>query len=73
MYIKVKVTPGAKKETLIETSDKYFTVSVKEKAVQNMANNRVLEIFAEHFNVSLGGVRIISGHRSPSKILSIRE
>jgi len=73
MYIKVKVSPGAKKETLIETANKYFTVSVREKAEHNMANRRVIEIFAEYFEVPVGSIKIISGHRSPNKILSVRE
>ena len=73
MYIKVKISPGSKKETIIETADKYFTISVKEPARQNLANKRIIEIIAEYYNVSTRDVRIISGHRSPSKILSIRE
>ncbi len=69
MYIKVKVTPGAKKEIIDKLSDEHFVISIREKAKQNLANNRILEIFRRMYpNTS---VRIISGHHSPSKIVSI--
>ncbi|MBI5078136.1 MAG: DUF167 domain-containing protein [Candidatus Yonathbacteria bacterium] len=71
MYIRVRVSAGAKKESLSQSTKDSFLVSVKEKAEQNLANKRVLEIIAEHFGVSPKQVRIISGHHSPGKILSI--
>jgi uncharacterized protein len=71
MYIKVKVTAGAKKEKFEQKSEELFEISVKEKAKQNMANERIRELLARHFGIIKGNVRIISGHRSPSKIISI--
>ena len=73
MYIKVKVTPDAKKEKFEKIRDDLFEISVKEKAKQNMANKRVQELVARHFGIMNGDVRIISGHRSPSKIISINK
>lgn len=69
MYIKVKMKPGAKKELIEKVSDDHYNVSVKEKAENNRANDRLLEIMRNQFTNSL--IRIISGHHSPSKILSI--
>jgi uncharacterized protein YggU (UPF0235/DUF167 family) len=71
MYIKVKVKAGAKEEFLEQKSKDHFDVSVKEKAERNMANNRVIELVADFFKLPRGKVRIISGHHSPGKILSI--
>ncbi|MFQ5661628.1 MAG: DUF167 domain-containing protein [Candidatus Paceibacteria bacterium] len=71
MYIKVKVTPDAKKEKLEQKQEDLFELSVREKAKQNMANERVRELIARHFGIIKTDVRIISGHRSPSKIISI--
>ncbi len=71
MYIKVRVTASAKKEIIQKKSDNYFIISVKEKAERNMANKRICEIIASVFNVSVKSVRIINGHQSPSKILSV--
>ncbi|HEY4494391.1 MAG TPA: DUF167 domain-containing protein [Candidatus Paceibacterota bacterium] len=68
-YIHVKVIAGARKESFQEKSDDHFEVSVKEKAERNMANARILELVALYFKVSVNKVRIINGHRSPSKLL----
>jgi uncharacterized protein YggU (UPF0235/DUF167 family) len=44
---------------------------VREKAKQNMANKRILEIVAREYKINPAQVRIISGHHSPSKLLSV--
>ncbi len=71
MYIKVKVTPGSKKETFEKISDEKFEISVKELAKMNLANRRVIELVARDFGILPVKVRIISGHRSPNKVLSV--
>lgn len=71
MYIKVKVQAGSKKEKIEKKSDDKYIVSVKEPAERNLANNRICEIFADIYEINLKSVRIISGHLSPSKILSV--
>lgn len=73
MYIHVKVTAGAKKEIWKKKSEDHFEVSVKEKAERNMANNRVLELVGEHFSVPVSKIRIVNGHRHPSKLLVIED
>jgi uncharacterized protein YggU (UPF0235/DUF167 family) len=72
-YIHVKVTAGAKKEKFTEKSKDHFVASVKEKAERNMANARVLELVAEYFKVPVKKVRIVNGHRNPSKLIVIDE
>ena len=71
MYIKVKVLPNSKKEKFTQISSEQFEISVKEPTKMNLANQRVRELFAQYFGVKRNDIRIISGHRSPSKILSI--
>ncbi len=71
MYIKVKVTAGARKESLEKISDDHFEVAVKEKAERNMANKRVLELIADFFSLPSGKVKLVSGHHSPGKILDV--
>ena len=71
MYVKVRVTADAKKELFKKVSDNSFAVSVREEAKQNLANRRIITLVAEHFGVPTNKVRIISGHHSPSKILSV--
>lgn len=38
-----------------------------------MANKRVLELIAEHFAIPVNKVRIVNGHKHPSKLLIIEE
>ncbi len=73
MYIHVKVRAGAGRESLKEKSGDHFEIAVKEKAEHNMANERVLELIAEHFKVSKNKVRIVNGHYHPSKLLIVED
>ncbi len=70
MYIKVFVTPGAKHEK-IEEKGETLLIAVKEPASGNRANNRVREIIAKLQKVPLGKVRILTGHHSRAKMISI--
>lgn len=73
MNIKVRVAAGAKKESVQKISDTSYKISVKEPAERNLANRRVVELIALEKKVSKSKVRLISGHQSPSKMLSIGE
>ncbi len=73
MYIHVKVTTEAKKELVKEKSSDHFEVSVREPAERNLANTRVIEVVALHFKIPKSHVRIINGHHSPTKLLSIKD
>lgn len=70
MYIKVLVTPGAKRER-VEEKGEALVVSVREPASGNRANDRVREIIAMRVGKPLGSVRILTGHRSRVKMISI--
>lgn len=73
MYLKVKVTTGAKKENFKKKNEGTFEISVKEKPERNMANKRIMELLAEHLKVSRSKVKMISGHHHSSKLVSISE
>ena len=70
MFLKVFVTPGAKRER-VEEKGETLVISVREAAQGNQANARVRAIVATRLGVPLGKVRIFAGHRSRSKMLSI--
>lgn len=70
MYIKVFVTPGAKREKLEEKGDA-LAISVREPASGNRANDRVRELVALRVGKPFGKVRILTGHRSRAKMISI--
>lgn len=71
MYVRVLVHPGSKKELILQESETEYTISVREKAERNQANRKVVEIIAHEFNVEENRVRLVSGHRSQRKIISI--
>ena len=70
MYIKVFVTPDAKRESVSEKGET-LVVAVKEPASANRANLRVREIIAERLGKPLAQVRILTGHRSRAKMISV--
>ena len=72
MYIKVEVMTEAKSESIEKKSKDSFVVSVREKAEQNLANRRVLEIIRREFDGKDVSVKIVNGHRQSHKILSVR-
>lgn len=71
MYLKVKVTPDAKRASFKKLSDDTFAVSVKEPKKQNVANKAVLNTLASHLNIPTKKLRIMSGHHKPSKIILV--
>ena len=72
MMVKVYVSPGAKRER-VEEKDGVLAIAVKEPAGRNLANTRVRELVAERLSVPVGKVRILTGHRGRSKIVSISD
>ncbi|MCX6787195.1 MAG: DUF167 domain-containing protein [Candidatus Kaiserbacteria bacterium] len=77
MYIKVFVTPSAKRERVevhhakgVEEGET-LAIAVKEPTTGNRANLRVREIIAMRQKVSLEKVRILTGHHSRAKMISI--
>lgn len=71
MYVRVEAKAGAKRESVLQTDDKTYSISVKEPAVHNLANTRIKELLAEHLLVPVKRLRMISGHRSPRKIFTV--
>ena len=70
-YIHVKVIAGARKESFFKKNKDHFEISVREKAERNMANKSVLELVAKYFKVPITKVRIVNGHKHPSKLLVV--
>ncbi|MEK7176813.1 MAG: DUF167 domain-containing protein [Patescibacteria group bacterium] len=78
MKIFVKAKPGAKENKIVlpplklmPDGKEFYTVSVKERAVEGRANEAIIKILAEHFKVSRLQVRLISGATSKIKVFEI--
>ncbi|MEI8328133.1 MAG: DUF167 domain-containing protein [Candidatus Taylorbacteria bacterium] len=59
--IKIRVSAGAKTEKVEEMADGSFKVRVNAPPENGKANQRVVELLAEHFHTSKARVAIISG------------
>lgn len=69
MYLKLKVVPDSREEKIEQLKEDEYRIWVKAPAENNHANTRVLEIIRD---IHPGKrVRLVSGHTSPSKIVSV--
>lgn len=71
MYLRVHVVPGSKREQVKEESNGSLTICVREPAEGNRANMRVRELVALRLLLPIAKVRILTGHHSPGKVLTI--
>lgn len=71
MEIRVKVTPNARRETLVEGKDGRLIITLREPREEGRANARLVAVVAQHFSVPENRVRIMRGHQQSAKVLSI--
>lgn len=71
MFIKVLVTPKARKERVEERPNGVLEISVREPSAENRANIRVRQLVAARFGVPVVRVRIMTGHHHRSKMISV--
>ena len=71
MLITVKVSAGAKSESIEEVSPNIFKIKVRVAREKGKANERVVEILAEYFNVAASRVLLKSGATSREKRFEI--
>jgi len=70
MKIQVKVKPSSKTEEVSREGNS-FIVKVKEPPKEGRANQAVIKLLAEHFDVPQSQVRILSGFRSRNKVIEV--
>lgn len=71
MYVRVKVTPSARKERVHARTETEFEMQVREPASRNLANMRVRELLADIYRIPVSSVRMVTGHHSPTKVFDI--
>ena len=71
MRISVRVKPNARKDLVEPQADGSFVVSVNAPAVDGKANERLIELLAEHFKKRRREVFIVSGFTGRRKIVEI--
>ena len=72
MKIHVKVKPNSRTEEVSQESDS-FIVKVKEPPREGKANQAVIKLLAEHFDVPQSQVRILSGFKGRNKVIEVAE
>jgi uncharacterized protein YggU (UPF0235/DUF167 family) len=72
--VSVRVKPGSRKGPLVEVGpDGELTVYVPERAVDGAANDAVVKLLAEHFDVPRSRVELVSGRTSRLKRFRVVE
>lgn len=71
MRINVRVTANARSPTVAKVGESSYRVRVDAPAVEGRANERLLEILAEHFGTKKARVRLLSGSRGRDKVLEV--
>ena len=74
MYIRVSVRTDAGVEFVRQESDNTYLIAVRAPAERGLANKRVIELLRENMATDKRLImRIVSGHHSPHKLISIED
>ena len=71
MRIYVKVSPRSSKNEVIKLSEGDYKVRITAPPVDNQANEMLIRVLAEHFNVPKSSLTIIGGKTAKIKIIEI--
>ena len=71
MLIKVKAYPNAKKQEIIKKGDNSFEIKIKAKPENGKANQQIIRLLANYFNINSKKIIIIKGSKARNKIFSI--
>lgn len=73
MFVRITVTPHARKESFSEIGVGKYAASVKEKAEGNQANVRVVHLLSAHLRIPKNKLRIVAGHKRRNKRIEVLE
>ncbi len=71
MQIEVKVIARASKCEVIPLDTCRFKVKLTRPALEGKANEQLIQVLADHFQVSKAAIHIVSGEKSSQKRLKI--
>jgi uncharacterized protein (TIGR00251 family) len=71
LRIFVRVKPGAKVDKVEKVDETHYNVWVKSPAKEGKANESVIELLADFFNLPKSRIKIISGHSSRNKVFEV--
>ena len=71
MRINVKVSPRASKNEIINITDDSLKVKLTAAPVDGAANEKLISLLAEKYDVAKNRIKIIRGVKSKNKIIEI--
>ena len=71
MLINIKVTPRSSKNEIIPQSDGSYKIRLTVPPVDGKANEKIIELLSDYFDVAKSKVVIVRGESSRNKTLSI--
>jgi hypothetical protein len=71
MKLSIKVKTNAKKNTVEKISDDNFIIQVTTSPQKGKANEKIIELLADHFKVTKSRLKIIRGLTSKQKIIEL--
>jgi uncharacterized protein (TIGR00251 family) len=71
MRIYVKVSPRSSKNEVTKISEGEYKVKLTAPPVDGAANEMLVKVLAEHFDVSKSSVQIVGGKTAKTKIIDI--
>jgi uncharacterized protein YggU (UPF0235/DUF167 family) len=71
MTLSVRVTPGAKHDSLEQTPDGTWKIRLRARAVEGAANAALVEQLAEWLDVPKSHIRLVRGQSARQKVLAI--
>lgn len=71
MRISVKAKPNAKIEKIDKVSNNALVAWIRSPAKEGKANDALLKLLSDYFDIPRSRIKIIKGHASRNKIISI--
>jgi uncharacterized protein (TIGR00251 family) len=71
LTLNVKVQPRSRKQEITRLGANEYRIRVTSPPSRGEANKAVCKLIAAHWNIPLSRVKIISGHKSRNKVVSI--
>lgn len=71
MRIYVKVSPRSSKNEIVKISEGEYKVKLTAPPIDNQANEMLIKLMADYFNVAKSNVKILSGKTAKIKLLEI--
>ena len=71
MYINVKVITNAKTTEITKIKPLYYKAKLRSVPEKGKANAELIEMLAKNFECKKSEIKILSGHHSREKLLSI--